>query len=275
MTDAAEAAYPPARHVLRDLGLATETGPALRSRGSIAVGEHLRTPAGVVHAGAVATLVDALGGGLAAMAVHPDWMATADLTLHLLPRRDVAEVAAVGHVVRRGRTTVVVEVDLTASGAPLGLATMTFAVLARRDGNPVITQPGGVAAMTMAVPGSGFRAPLEESAGIVVIDGPSGTLDLPISEYVRNSLGAVQGGMMATLSAAASDRALTAASGATLATVDLEITYLSLAKSGPVRTVTTVLAASPDDGTARVALVDTGAEDRVTTIVRSRAVRVP
>ncbi|MGZ4678009.1 MAG: hypothetical protein ACXV8Y_15890, partial [Acidimicrobiia bacterium] len=100
-------------------------------------------------------------------------------------------------------------------------------------------------------------------------------LDLPISEYVRNSLGAVQGGMMATLAAAASDRTLTAASGATLATVDLEITYLSLAKSGPVRTVTTVLAASPDDGTARVALVDTGAEDRVTTIVRSRAVRVP
>ena len=92
-----------------------------------------------------------------------------------------------------------VEVDLDADGAPLGLATMTFAVLPRRAGNPVITASGDVTRMTMALPDSGLRAPLEASTGIDVRDATAGVVHLPIGDYVRNSLGAVQGGMMATL----------------------------------------------------------------------------
>ena len=43
---------------------------------------------GAVRAGALATLVDVIGGGLAATTAHPNWIATADLTLHLTARRD-------------------------------------------------------------------------------------------------------------------------------------------------------------------------------------------
>jgi len=191
VTDPPVATYPPAHHVLRDLGLATEVGPGLVSRGRIEIDDHLRTGTGVTHAGAIATLVDALGGGLAAVAAQPDWIATADLTLHALARPGLTAIEAAGHVVRRGRTTIVVEVTLTADATPLGAATMTFAVLPRREGNPVIAGTDTINRMTMAVTGSGFRAPLEPTAGIAVLDAPTGTLELPISDYVRNSLGAV------------------------------------------------------------------------------------
>ena len=277
MTEPDVVTYPPERHVLRDLGLTTELGPALVIRGEMPVGPELRTPSGVTHAGALATLVDVMGGGLAATAAQPDWIATADLTLHVLARRAVTCVDAVGRVIRRGRTTVVVDVELTADGTELGLATMTFAILPRRDGNPVIpdTATDAVARMTMALPGSGFRQPLEPSAGIVRTDPDAGRFHLPIADYVRNSLGAVQGGMMATTAATAAEGALSAAAGAPLAVVDLHVTYLTLAKVGPVRSDTRVLAATPEYGTAHVELVDEGADDTVCTLVRARGVRVP
>ena len=275
MSEPGVATYPPEQHVLRDLGLTTELGPGLVTRGEIPIGSELRTPSGVTHAGALATLVDVLGGGLAATAAQPDWIATADLTLHVLARRDVTCVDAVGRVIRQGRTTVVVDVELTADGTELGLATMTFAVLPRRDGNPVIPDTDTVSRMTMALPGSGFRTPLELSAGIVRTDPDAGCLHLPISDYVRNSLGAVQGGMMAMTAAAAAEGALSAAAGSSLAAVDLHVTYLTLAKVGPVRSDTTVLAATPAFGTAHVELVDEGAGDALCTLVRARAVRVP
>ncbi len=56
MTETPVVAYPPAHHILRDLGLATEIGPGLVSRGHIEVDGHLRTGTGLTHAGAIATL---------------------------------------------------------------------------------------------------------------------------------------------------------------------------------------------------------------------------
>ena len=47
---------------------------------------HICNPSGSPRAGVLAILVDVVGGGLAAVAARPDWIATADLTLHLIPR---------------------------------------------------------------------------------------------------------------------------------------------------------------------------------------------
>ncbi len=245
------------------------------ARGWITVNEHLRSETGVTHPGALATLVDALGGGLAATAARPDWIATADLTLHLLPLPHVVDVSAIGRVVRSGRTTVVIEVALHADGQNLGLATMSFAVLPRRDGNPVIDQNDAVTRLTMALPDSGFTTPLETATGLTIVDAETGTVELPITDYVRNTLGATQGGMVAMTGAVAAERALTCAAHTPVAVVDLHITYLALARIGPLRSVTTVLEATAARGTASVELVDAGAEHKLTTIVRARGVRVP
>lgn len=270
-----EGEYPPAHHVLRDLRLESELGSDLTARGWIDIGEHLRGPEDLVHPGALATLVDAVGGGLAATAARPDWIATADLTVHALPRTGVTRVEASGRVLRKGHTTVVIEVSMTTdTGAPLGLATMTFAILPRRDGNPVIESTAGVRRSTMALDGSAFLQDLETTSGLTVVDAGLGVVELPLTDYVRNTLGAIQGGMVAMTAAVAAGRMLSHVASAPRPIVDMHVTYLALAKVGPIRSRTTILDSGPDSGTAHVELFDAGADDRVTTIVRARGVAI-
>ena len=108
----------------------------------------LCTSDGAMRAGALATLVDVIGGGLAATVAHPGWIATADLTLHVVGAATQGSVEARARVAHVGRTTVVIEVELhDDEGADIGIATMSFAVLPRRDDNPDIT----------ASPASGVR----------------------------------------------------------------------------------------------------------------------
>lgn len=271
--------YPPAHHILRDLRLESQTGPGLTATGWIPVPPHLIGPTGFVHPGAVATLVDAVGGGLGAVAAQPDWIATADLTLHLLPTRDISEIVARGSVVRKGTTTVVMEVVIAGTdGAALGTATMTFAVLPRRDSNPVISTVASDTAITprttMAGPDSGFSESLEAAVGVSVIDAARGEVALPLTDYVRNSLGAVQGGMVATTAVVAAEHALAAEVGRRLEVVDLQIAYLALVKVGPAVTTATVLESEGDRATVEVVVTDAGADGRVTTRVLARGVVV-
>ncbi len=268
--------YPPEHHVLRDLRLESEAGPDLTARGWIDVSDSLRGPTDLAHPGVLATLVDAVGGGLAATAARPDWIATADLTMHIVPCPGVTRVQAAGRVLRAGRTTVVIAVDITsAEGDALGMATMTFAILPRRDGNPVIDPVAATRRTTMARADSGFTQSLESTTGLRVLDDGTGAVHLPLTDYVRNTLGAVQGGMMAMTAAVAAERALSVAANAHMDVVDLQVTYLALAKVGPVASTVRVLEVQPDFATAHVELTDAGADGRVTTIVRARGVRVP
>jgi acyl-coenzyme A thioesterase PaaI-like protein len=265
--------YPPDRHVLRDLRLWVETGPGPVVRGDVAIVDELRTGSGLPHPGALALVVDVLGGGLAAVAASPDWIATADLTLHLLPV-EADDVVARGRVLRRGRTTVVLEVDLaTGAGDALGLATLGFAVLPRRDDNPVIAPEDEdfVRRVTLARPDSAMPGPFERAAGITRTDGHTATC--VVSDYVRNSLGALQGGVMAATALAAADEAL-AGDGGEAAVVDLQVQYLALGRVGPV-----VAHASPvadgDALRAEVVVADRGRDGApVTTRARVAGVRL-
>ena len=55
-----------------------------------------------MRAGILATLVDAIGGGLAAYAAAPGWIATADLDLQLFGTlTGLSAVDAIGRVLRR------------------------------------------------------------------------------------------------------------------------------------------------------------------------------
>ena len=104
--------YPPERHLLRDLRLSFEHGSDRTSRAWMPVAPELCAADGAVRAGALATLVDVIGGGLAAAAAHPGWIATADLTLHLVGAVTAGSIEARARVVHAGRTTVVIEVGL-------------------------------------------------------------------------------------------------------------------------------------------------------------------
>ncbi|MGZ4689664.1 MAG: hypothetical protein ACXVKA_03725 [Acidimicrobiia bacterium] len=274
MTQAPADEYPPAQHILRDLRLTVEHRPDGTSTGWMPASPHICNPSGSPRAGALAILVDVVGGGLAAVAARPDWIATADLTLHLIPQPVVGDIEAHGRVVRQGRTTVVLEVSLQDGiGASLGLATMSFAVLPRRADNLTIDQGDRVNRLTMATPESGLVVPFHERVLLTVIDSAEGRIELPLSDYVVNSLGSIQGGMMAAAVDAAAEQALQHARGAPVETVDLQITYLALAKVGPVRTRSRVLLNEAGFGTAHVEIVDTGSDNRLTTLGRVVAVR--
>jgi uncharacterized protein (TIGR00369 family) len=262
-------AYPPDRHLLRDLRLEFDHSDGETSRAWLPVVPELCTDHGGVRAGALATLVDVIGGGLAATSVQPDWIATADLTLHVVGAATSGSVAARARVAHAGRTTVVIEVELQDdAGAEIGLATMSFAVLPRRADNPQIRTSEATGPTTMALASSRLDASLLDMLDVRVVDAARGELQVPIGDWSRNSLGAIQGGAVATIVDGAAEAATRAATGEPLVVTDLQITYLALGRIGPIRTRVEVLGTSAGHATARVELVDAGAESRVTSVAR-------
>jgi uncharacterized protein (TIGR00369 family) len=272
-------AYPPDRHLLRDLRLTFEHADDATSSAWMPVVPELCADDGSVRAGALATLVDVIGGGLAATAAQPDWIATADLTLHVVGAATSGSVAAHARVVHAGRTTVVIEVALHDDAEQeIGLATMSFARLARRDSNPVIgeTTPSGPS--TMALPDSRLTAPLLDMLGIRVVDAARGELEAPVAEWCLNSLGAMQGGAVATVIDAAAEAAIRAATSEPLVVTDLQITYLALGRVGPIRSRVEVLGTAVGHARAHVELLDAGSDSRVTALARvvaTRSLRAP
>ncbi len=264
--------YPPDRHLLRDLRLSFEHGPdddPQSSRAWMPVVPGVCTDDGSVRAGALATLVDVIGGGLAATAAHPGWIATADLTLHVVGAATSGSVEARARVVHAGRTTVVIEVELyDDAGLEIGLATMSFAVLQRRDSNPDITTSTTPGPSTMALADSGIRGSMLDELEVEVIDAAHGEVEAPVGEWCLNSLGAMQGGAVATMVDAAAEAASRAATGDALVVTDIQLSYLALARVGPMRTRVTVIGSEPGAVTARVEMFDTGSESRVTSLAR-------
>jgi acyl-coenzyme A thioesterase PaaI-like protein len=254
--------------MLRDLALTVEHHEDGTSAGRLPVVDALLDDHGRVRAGILATLVDAIGGGLAAYAAAPGWIATADLDLQLFGTlTGVTAVDAIGRVLRAGRSTVVLSVVLSAEGtfAPLGLATMTFAVLPRRDTNPVMPDDRATGPQSfIAGTTTGFTRAALDAFGLRTVDVARGHVELEPTGYVENSLGAVQGGAVATMVERAAELALSHAARRPLAPVGLQLSYLALAREGPIRSAVEVLGTDDRWGSARVELFDAGADRRTT-----------
>ncbi len=298
------AGYPPAKHILGDLGIEAEvttlTTAAVRIRATPAVLD----AAGGVRAGVLAILVDVVGGAVAIRSVLPDWMATADLTLQMVGLADGPFVEARATILRRGRTTLVVEAlvfnvaedgpevgEPVVDGAPgpVAWATMTFTILPGRGGASTMARPAEPP-VRWVFEGEALAVPVVDALSISVLDGAAGRVSMPALEYAANSFGAVQGGVMALLADVAGAEAVGAAHsahtahsdhaahsdheahsdlGAPVVVTDLQVAYLSLGRVGPIESRTTVF--DSDRGhpprSATVELVDTGADGRLTTVV--------
>jgi uncharacterized protein (TIGR00369 family) len=268
-------AYPPDRHLLRALRVSFDHADD-GSRAWLPVVPELCAHDGSVRAGALTVLVDVIGGGLAAATARPDWIATADLTLHLTGAATTGVVEARAQVLRAGRTTVVLQVELFSAGNAIGLATMSFSVLPRRETNPAIEVVNTGGPTTMASAHSRLDAPLFECIGIETIDAARGIVELPVREWATNSMGALQGGVVGAVVEAATLAALIDPidrSAPPLVVTDLQLTYLSFGRVGPLRTESQVLAHGRDHGVVRVSLYDTGAESRQMTVARAVATR--
>jgi acyl-coenzyme A thioesterase PaaI-like protein len=244
--------YPPERHVLRDLRLWTERD-ASGARSGLPVVPEIRGAGGEVRLGVLATLVDVAGGELAVRSASPEWVATSDLVLHRLRPVRGGSVEARPALVRRTRTTIVLELPLC-DGAPdpLGLATMTFAIVPAREGQRRMGVGAGVPRSDFALPGSGLDRPVDLRVGARCLDAAAGHVELELGSYTVNSLGALQGGVAALLVDLAAEAAGAAALGGPCAARDLALNYLSLARESPVATSARVLRRDPDGALLRV-----------------------
>ncbi len=250
--------YPPDVHVLRDLGFWT-LRDASGARSHLEVTPYLCGPTGSVRAGALATLVDMAGGEGAIRAVRPDWVATSDLVLHVNAPVREGVVVARPQVLRRTRSTVVLEVTLSLCEREIGLTTLTFAVLSAREGARRMGTGAEEARTDFALPGSGLAVPLLEALQCRVVDAAAGVVEVPITPYVGNSLGALQGGVVAMLIELAAESAGRALLGRDVAVQDLAVNYLRLVRTGPARTRCRLLRRVDGEALLHVAVSDSGA----------------
>jgi uncharacterized protein (TIGR00369 family) len=265
-------AYPPDVHVLRDLRLWIER-EAGASRAGLEIVPELLDAAGSARAGVIATLVDAAGGDCAVRTAAPHWVATSDLVLHVTRPVRAGPVHATPLVLRRTRTTVVIEVTLADAAGAAGLATMTFAVLPAQG--PVQRMGAGEDAprTEFARPGSGLAEPLPQRLGVRRLDAAQGRLELPLAPYVGNSLGALQGGVTAILVDLAAEAAAARSLGGACRVSELALNYLALARAGPVESRASLLRRDAGAALLRVELRDAGAGDRLVAVATARAER--
>ena len=251
--------YPPERHLLRDLSLVvTPTGEGRAEARTDLTPSLLR--AGEPVPGVLATVVDALGGHLAMFAVLPDWMATGELTLHRWAS-PVGSVAFEGTVLRRGRTLLVVRLMVADDRGPVAASTMTFSVLPRRP-DTLAVDPAALGALprSMALaPGIDPAAPAGMPGALTRAIGYRLTTDgaeVAVTPYVRNSFGALNGGVVAGLAetAAVGDRPGVAR--------QLTVHYLRQATAGPVAARRRPLGDVGGLDGHEVTIVDRGAGDR-------------
>ncbi len=278
------AGYPPATHLLGDLGIDVEVTSPTEATVRLAASPFITDAEGGVRAGILATLVDLVGGAVAVRVLRPDWMATADLSLQVVRPAVGPVVEARGSVLRKGRTTLVIEAEVTnvaedggpvpdADGqvGPVASATMTFAILPARDTTAVVEFTEEYPAR-WGFTGAGLDRPVVDALGMAITDAPAGRLTMPVHEYLHNSFGAVQGGVIALLADVAATASLNSATVADAGPVvvnGLQVAYLALGRVGPMESSAEVLrpAGPGAPGHAVVRLTDAGADHRLTTLV--------
>jgi acyl-coenzyme A thioesterase PaaI-like protein len=267
--------YPPAHHFLRDLGVVSEQVSAERSVTVAPVTAAVRNGGGAASLGFIATLIDVNAALVALLASNPDWNATVDLELHatgpLLGRAAVVEselvragsnLVTVATRVRDGGATDDPDELLSADRSTLATAArslVTFARIPRKasvasadfDPTTMIGQRRELVGVSAPPP-----EPILERIGLQVVDAPAGHVELARTDYVRNSFGAINGGVLGLVFQGAAEAAV-----AGHVATDLQIHYLSQAKHGPVRTDAEVLRRTDGHAVCAIEARDAGHDD--------------
>ncbi len=264
--------YPPEDHILRDLAIDVAIDEAGNADIHAPVTTHVCTQNGILYAGVLGTLVDVVGGILAVQAIAPDWLSTANITL--MTTRDIkfGDVSGQGRIVRCGRTSVVVGVDLysetdgsAGKPKPAGTAMITYSRLTSDQRALRIRDKNQSARFSLGL--ASLEQPLLEKIGIQILDSASGRLQIDMRTYVRNSLNSLQGGIIAFLGDLAGQMTTSTACGGSWQTRDLIIHYMTPGIKGPFATRTEVLRSDNQHALMRIEVLDRGDDDRLMAII--------
>ena len=264
-----EDTYPPKQHIIRDLAPVIERN-AEGAEILLPVVPELLDDGGRLRAGSAAMIVDIIAGEYAIREVLPNWVATSNMSLQLGLLPSEGTLRARPRLLRRGKTTAVLEVSLDhlESGKSNGLSTVAFSILPGRSEFQTrahwVEEPEP--RTTFALSGSGFRKPLLEMLDVRFDPADTSVLRIEMSPYVVNTLGAIQGGVVAMAIDAAADHYATSVLGAAPYVRSLEIHYLKLAKIGPVRAQVRTISELQNGLALRVELRDEGQSDVLLTV---------
>lgn len=261
--------YPPDIHIVRDLAPVIERGED-GSAIHLPIVREILEDGGRPRVGVVATAVDIIAGETAIREVLPQWIATSNLSLHVGDLPASGTLRARPRVIRKGRTTLVMEVDLDhlESGASCGLATIGFAILPRRNDLQarVHWAEDPEPRSDFSNETSGFTKSLVDTLGLEFDSTDPGTARLAVGPYVINTLGAMQGGVIAILIDATADHFGASVLGEPARVRSLEIHYLKLARVGPVRAQARSLGRTGSGLIVRVSLHDEGRENALLSV---------
>lgn len=189
------ASYPPPGHFLRHLRLRADARTEGTVTAAMPVLDDLTDHTGFLRLGPLAALADYALGVLSTQAAAPDWIATHDLTAQLLGRPRGPEVTAEGSIARVGRTTIVSELVVRdGTGTVVAAATTTYSRLSREGPSGPTSQVLGF--IDLAEADEARRTSLDRFLGFEV-DVDAGELRFEHLPQLRNSTGAIQGGVIA------------------------------------------------------------------------------
>jgi uncharacterized protein (TIGR00369 family) len=228
------------------------------------------------RAGAIAAMVDNVGGLAAGLASSPDgWVVSTNLTTRVASLEHVGPLRLRADILRRGRASVIDRVqvfDDGASGTRVAEGVLTSAVLVPDGGPPTFPRP-----VSMAPDGVADAPPFAE--WLEVRRDRDEMLELDLRNELRNPWGIMHGAVVSALVDLASVEAVAATTGVTGvagATADITLHFLAPGRIGPVAARTAVLGERADGTVVRVEVVDRGAGDRrmavaVTTVRETRS----
>ncbi|MDH3706486.1 MAG: hypothetical protein OES57_10490, partial [Acidimicrobiia bacterium] len=214
---------------------------------------------GVVDGGLLAILADIVGGTVAIRAAAPCGISTTSITvLSIAQDPGRGELRASGAVVHRTRSSATVDVTFTSAADPSiqGVAIVGFRIW-EADGSLEPAPNRDKAAGDRSLAGEGrtvLDRPSAELASIGV-DPAARSATVELDDNVSNHIGALLGGVMATLLESAARSGL----GPGDRLRSMAVSYFAQARVGPV--VATASASTPS--VISVEAVDVGAERRV------------
>lgn len=246
MSVAAGQEYPPPEHFLRDLAVVSWLEAETVAVAELTVTQAVLDSSGTVGLGALISLVDIACARATLASASPDWVTTADLSLHTRARPCDGVVRSEARLVRAGSRLIHVDVDLGRVGGATGSFVRVPSASSRVEAAPVVLGERS----TMASEAAKLETPLTKRMGFRVVDD---TVEVDASEYVANSVGSVNGGVLGFLVAAAAEEA----TGWPAA--DATLRYVGQTRIGPASATARVVRRSADHAVVDVTVRDLGA----------------
>jgi acyl-coenzyme A thioesterase PaaI-like protein len=239
--------YPPDDHVLRHLRIESWLEAPDHAFAQLPAAAAVLDGNGAVSLGALTTLVDIACARVSFASAHPHWIATADLSVVRGEPVSEGMVRAEARMVKAGSKLISIDVDLHGAGT----AAASFARIPR-EASLVDRPPPAVGertAMPLLLPE--LEVHVTERMGLRSVHGG---IELDRTDYVGNSFGTINGGVLGFLVAAAAEEVTG------LVAADLVLRYLGQTKVGPAHATATVVRTGTDHAVCDVRVRDAGAD---------------